>query len=83
MEQKYYIDLGYSIRQIRRSKNLSQEYMALKLNISQNVYSKIESGKCKCTVYRFMVIMNLLNVNPIEVLMDNEVFQKEIECLVL
>ena len=64
MEQSYYKDLGNEIRNTRRNKNFSQEYMAYKLNISQNAYSKIESGKCKCTVYRLKLIADLLEIDP-------------------
>lgn len=64
MEEEYYTELGNVIRSIRRARNISQEYMAYKLNISQNVYSKIENGKCRCTVYRFVSIMNLLDADP-------------------
>lgn len=63
MEDKYYLKLGETIRSIRRSRNYSQEYMAHKLGISQNVYSKIENGKCKCSVYRFIIIVGLLEVD--------------------
>ncbi|WP_225874673.1 helix-turn-helix domain-containing protein [Pedobacter hiemivivus] len=56
------------IRTNRRSKNLSQEYMAAKLKISQNAYSKIEAGKCRCSVYRLIAILNLLEISPQDML---------------
>lgn len=37
--------IGNKIRAIRQMKNISQEYTANKLNISQAAYSKIESGQ--------------------------------------
>lgn len=67
MEEKYYKQLGHAIRTIRRSRELSQEYMAFKLNISQNMYSKIESGKCRCSIYRLISIMDLLDTEVLEV----------------
>ena len=68
MEEKFYLKFGHVIREIRRSKEISQEYMASKLHISQNVYSKIENGKCKCTMYRFLGIMELLSIDPADIL---------------
>lgn len=62
-EQNFYIKLGLTIRTYRRSKNFSQEYMAAKLNISQNAYSKIEAGKCRCSVYRLINILDLLQLD--------------------
>lgn len=68
MEQKYYVSLGIMIREVRRARNFSQEYMAYKLSISQNAYSKIENGKSKCTAYRLIIIMNLLDLEPSKLL---------------
>lgn len=62
-EQNFYVKLGLTIRTYRRSKNFSQEYMATKLSISQNAYSKIEAGKCRCSVYRLMNILHVLQVD--------------------
>lgn len=42
----------YLLRQFRLQKEFSQEYMAAKLNISQEAYSKIELGKTELTVSR-------------------------------
>lgn len=70
VERDFYYELGLSIRTYRRAKDLSQEYMAAKLKISQNAYSKIESGKCKCSIYRFMGIMSLLEVEPLKLLFE-------------
>jgi|GEM_PF-5523124 len=62
MEREYYKKLGRTIHGIRRAKNISQEYMASKLGMSQNMYSKIELGKSKCSAYHFLCIMGLLRV---------------------
>jgi len=64
LEQRFYTELGFAIRSYRRSKNFSQDYMALKLNISQTAYSKIEAGKSGFSAYRLMGILNLLGVEP-------------------
>jgi len=49
-----------NIRKIRESKGYSQEYLASKLNIGQNAYSKLELGISKMTVERFFVIADVL-----------------------
>ena len=38
------MSIGKNIKQIRECKNLSQAYMASKLNISQASYARIENG---------------------------------------
>ena len=41
------VSIGENVKTIRELKNYSQEFMALKLKISQSTYSRIESGKNK------------------------------------
>ncbi|WP_216857751.1 helix-turn-helix domain-containing protein [Pedobacter steynii] len=43
-------------------KGYSQEYMAFRLNISQNAYSKLERGETELTVRRFYEIIEILEV---------------------
>jgi transcriptional regulator with XRE-family HTH domain len=63
--------LGYKIRKIRESKDYTQEYMAQQLNISQNVYSKLERGEVKITTDRLTMISEILQV-PEESLMKDD-----------
>jgi transcriptional regulator with XRE-family HTH domain len=49
-----------NIRNKREELNYTQEYLAAKLNISQNAYSKIELGYTKITVERLFQIANIL-----------------------
>ncbi len=56
------------IRVLRRSKNYSQDYMAAKLNMSQNAYSKIELGYTNITLEDFINIADLLNTSEHELL---------------
>jgi transcriptional regulator with XRE-family HTH domain len=51
------------IRQLRESKNYSQEYMAAKMRMSQNSYSKIELNYSKLTVDRLIQIARLLDID--------------------
>jgi transcriptional regulator with XRE-family HTH domain len=55
--------LADNIRAQRLIKNYSQDYLALKLEISQNAYSKIELGYTRITVERLLVIAHVLEVS--------------------
>ncbi len=57
------------IKKHRELKNYTQEYMADRLNISQNTYSKIETGGIKLTVDRLKQISEILET-PIEELLS-------------
>lgn len=55
------------IRKIRRELDLSQEYIAQELNISQKAFSDIENGKTKLTSSMLLRISTILNVKPSEI----------------
>jgi transcriptional regulator with XRE-family HTH domain len=57
-----------NIRSKRIELNYTQEYLAAKLNISQNAYSKIELGYTKITVERLFQIADILETNITELL---------------
>lgn len=57
-----------NIHYIRRVREYSQDFMAYKLSISQNAYSKLESGKTPLTMDRFFKIAELLHVSPVQLL---------------
>jgi len=61
-----------NIRKIREYRNYTQEYLAAKLRISQNAYSKIELGHTRITVDRLFRISDILGVDPIAILNCNE-----------
>lgn len=67
--------IGNKIKKFREQKNYTQQYMSDRLNISQNTYSKIETGGIKLTVERLNQIAEVLEV-PIEQILssDNQVF---------
>ncbi len=64
--------IAANIRSKREYRNYTQEYLAAKLNISQNAYSKIELGYTKITVERLFQIAAILEfdinefINPVE-----------------
>jgi transcriptional regulator with XRE-family HTH domain len=54
--------VALNVRKIREFRNYTQEYLALKLGITQNAYSKIELGYTKMTLERLMQIAQILEV---------------------
>ncbi len=52
-----------NIKSARLFRNYSQDYLAFKLNISQNGYSKIELGYTRLSVERLIKIAEVLEVN--------------------
>ncbi len=64
--------IGESIRKIREMKDYSQDYMAKKLNMSQNNYSRIEMGKVKVDIDRLLEISKLLEVDPVDIINFDE-----------
>lgn len=57
-----------NIRRTREYNHYTQEYLAAKLNISQNAYSKIELGYTKITVERLFQIADVLSVNTLDLM---------------
>ncbi len=56
--------IGNKIKNIRELKNLTQEYMAERLDISQSAYSKLEKGDIKVSQEKLSQIANILEVKP-------------------
>lgn len=54
--------VGTNIRNARLYRNYSQDYLAYKLKISQNAYSKVECGYTKITLERLIIIAEVLEV---------------------
>ena len=50
----------------RTDKNLTQEYMAEEMNVTQSYYSRIERGKKNITVKELLKISRVLNIMPEE-----------------
>lgn len=66
-----------NIRKIREYRNYTQDYLAAKLEISQNAYSKIELGYSKLTLDRLFHIAIILGVEVTQLLYFNpEQFKK-------
>src|SRR5471030_1740572 len=60
--------IAANIRNKREYRNYTQEYLAAKLTISQNAYSKIEFGYTKITLDRLFSIAIILDVDPVDLI---------------
>ncbi|HMI04820.1 MAG TPA: helix-turn-helix transcriptional regulator [Pedobacter sp.] len=57
-----------NIRKIREFRNYTQDYLAAKIGISQNAYSKIELGYSKITLDRLFHIAIILEVDATQLI---------------
>jgi transcriptional regulator with XRE-family HTH domain len=71
----YFIGIERRLEKIRKLQGFSQEYVASKLNISQNSYSKIERGETKVTLKKLTEICKVLEID-IKKLQNFDPFQE-------
>lgn len=65
------IQVTENIRKIREGKGYSQQYLAMKLKISQQYYQQIESGNKNLTLEKMESIADILDV-PINSFLETE-----------
>lgn len=63
--------IAATIRSKREQRNYTQEYLAAKLEISQNAYSKIELGYTKITIERLFQIADVLEYEVTDLINSN------------
>lgn len=61
-----------NIRKIREFRNYTQDYLAAKLDISQNAYSKIELGYSNITLNRLIHIAQILEIDITDLINFNQ-----------
>lgn len=66
------MNAGVKIRKIRELKNLTQEHLASELGISQEYYSRLESGQVKLSLDRLQQIAAAMDIDPIGLLAFDE-----------
>lgn len=64
-------DIVLNIKVLRELRNYTQDYLAMRMKISQNAYSKIELGKSKLTLERLLHICAVLDVSFEEMISPN------------
>jgi len=65
---------GHKLRLLREFRNYSQEYIAEKLGITQNAYSRIENNQTRLTADRLEKLAVILQITPMELLSEKEPF---------
>ena len=65
-------NIGQKIEKIRNFRGYSQDYVATRLAITQQHYSKMETGEAKITVQRLEEIAKVLAVSLIDILTYDE-----------
>jgi len=60
-----------NVRKVREFRNYTQDYLAAKLGISQNAYSKIELGYSSVTLSRLVNIAEILEVDLVDLISVN------------
>jgi len=68
------MNIGNNIKQIRELKNLTQEYVANEIDVSQSTYARIESGTLIPKVDRLQRIANVLEVDLSTLLSTTNIF---------
>ncbi len=63
---------GQKLRLLREYRNYSQVYIADKLGITQNAYSRIENNQTRLTADRLGKLAAILNVSLLELLSEKE-----------
>lgn len=67
-EETFILNLGVHIRQLRESKNLSQQDLANDCGIPKSQVARIERAKINTTVRTLIKIANALEIEPKELL---------------
>lgn len=70
---------GHIIKRYREMRNFSQKYVAAKMNISQNAYSKIENNITQLTVHHVKILAQILDVSVMELLKDDFEIHKPVQ----
>lgn len=70
--------IGQRIRELRRSKDYSQENMAVELDITPGAYAKIERGETDPSVTRLIQIAGILEVDVATFFKDQSVHELNI-----
>lgn len=64
--------IGNKIRKIRELRGYTEEYLAHRLGMSQNNFSKIELGKVTLSLERIEEIAKVLDIDPIKLIEFDE-----------
>lgn len=71
-QKREFMYVGQKIRKLRELKNLTQEYMADRLEMSQSNYSKIETGETDISYGKLEKVAEVLELRPEDIITFNE-----------
>ena len=66
------MNVNEKIRKMRETRNLSQEDIAEKMNMSKNGYAKIERGETKLNLHKLEQIANIFNIDVLELIKNDD-----------
>lgn len=61
------MDKGYKIRLLRERRGISQKEVALKLNVTQSAYSKMEACEHRITIENCRKIADIIGVDVLDI----------------
>ena len=64
--------IGQKIKKLRELKNLTQDYMATQLGLTQSAYSKMENGEVDIPYSRIEDIAKIFTLKPEDIITFNE-----------
>ena len=70
-----------NIKKMRIYRNYTQDYLAAKLGISQNAYSKIELGYSNITISRLAKVSEILEVEIMDIINADQEKQKHLKMM--
>ncbi|TAE45339.1 MAG: helix-turn-helix domain-containing protein [Cytophagales bacterium] len=66
------MEIGQKIKKLRELRNFSQQYMAEKLEIAQQTYSKMETGDIDFPISRLKNISDILGIRIVDIFSFDE-----------
>jgi transcriptional regulator with XRE-family HTH domain len=66
--QQIIADIPVKIKRVRKARGYSQKYLAQRLNISQNIFSKVERGEIEMSMERLIIIAEVLDIEVLNLL---------------
>ena len=67
---KLLMNIGNNFCHLRREKDLTQEYLSEKADMSSDFLSRIERGTTNLTIYKFICLVNALDSTPNHIMCD-------------
>ena len=67
------MQIGNKLKRLRELKNLNQEEVAQKLNITKQAYSKIERNETKLDLERIMDLAEIFEIKPEDLLREDNI----------